>query len=159
MAAREPIAVQPTIACQNRRGFWLYKGPLCRRILDFFEESNWGVQLIARPGTQYSFHISGNRGYDSNRVSSLSIFHSYCVERHCMGTSTIMPCYDTERLKTKIHVGLRPRGINRMHQAQGQPWPGCRPVKLIPGINILWTDQVKEGLEQCWSSEPIRLLI
>ncbi len=25
-------------------------------------------------------HISGNRGYDSNRVHSLSIFHSYCIE-------------------------------------------------------------------------------
>ncbi len=90
-------------------------------ISDFFEGSDWGVQLIARPGTPYSFHISGNRGCDSNRVHSLSIFHSYCVERRCMGTSTITPCYDVERLKTKTHVGVRPRGVKRIHQAQAEP--------------------------------------
>ncbi len=75
-------------ARQNGQGVWLYK--LRNRISDFFERSYWGVQLIARPGTQYSFHISGNRGYDSNQVHSLSIFHSYYVEDVCMGTSTIM---------------------------------------------------------------------
>jgi len=68
-------------------------------LLRFLRRCDWGVQLIARPGTQY--HISGNQGYDSNRVPSLSIFHLYCVEDACMGTSTIMPCYDVERLNTK----------------------------------------------------------
>ncbi len=74
----------------------------------------------ARPGTQYSFHISGNRGYDSNQVRSLSIFHSYFVEEACMGTSTITPCYEVERLKTKTHVGVRPRVVKRIHQAQAE---------------------------------------
>ncbi len=100
-AVHKPMAMQPTIDRQNRRGILLYKRPLRHRISDFFERSDWGVQLIARPGTLYSFHISGDQGYDSNRVRSLSIFHSYCIERRCMGTSTIMPCYDMERLKTK----------------------------------------------------------
>ncbi len=66
VAAHVPMAMQPAIAHQNGRGVWVYKQPIRRRISDFFERSNWGVQLIARPGTQYSFHISGNRGYDSN---------------------------------------------------------------------------------------------
>ncbi len=79
------------------------------------------MQLIAWPGTQYSFHISGNRGYDSNRVRTLSIFHSYCVEDACIGTSTITRCYDVEQLKTKTHVGVKPRGVNRIHQAQAEP--------------------------------------
>ncbi len=100
-AVHKPMAMQPTIDHQNRRGILLYKRPLRHRISDFFEGSDWGVQLIARPGTLYSFHISGDQGYDSNRVRSLSIFNSYCIERRCMGTSTIMPCYDMERLKTK----------------------------------------------------------
>ncbi len=52
---REPMAMQPAIARQNRRGIWLYNQLLCHRISDFFEWSNWGVQPIARPGTQYSF--------------------------------------------------------------------------------------------------------
>ncbi len=30
---------------------------------------------------------------------------------------------------------------------------------LIPGIHIVWIDQVKKGLEQCWSCEPTILLI
>ncbi len=59
--------------------------------------------------------------------------------------------------------GIRPRGVNRIHQAQAEPWGSSIAYalsrKLIPGVHIVWTDQVKEGLEQCWSSEPIRLLI
>ncbi len=34
-----------------------------------------------------------------------------------MGTSSIMPCYDVERLETETHSG-----VNRVHQAQGEPW-------------------------------------
>ncbi len=80
-----------------------------------------------------------------------------------MGTSKIMPCYDRERFKTKTHVEVRPRGVNRIHQAQVEPsgssvaWVSSR--KLLLGVHIIWADQVKEGLEQCWPSEPIKLLI
>ncbi len=38
-----------------------------------------------------------------------------------MGTSPITPCYDVERLKTKTHVGVRPRGVNRIHQTLAEP--------------------------------------
>ncbi len=96
--------MQPAIARQNRRSIWLYKRPLRCHISDFFEGSDWGVQLIARPGTQYLFHISSNRDYDSNRVCFLSIIHSYCVKDACMGTSIITLCYDVERLKTKTQA-------------------------------------------------------
>ncbi len=65
---------------QNGRGVWLNKRPLRHRISDFFERSDLGVQLIARPGMQYKWNISGNRGYASNRVRSLSIFHLYSIE-------------------------------------------------------------------------------
>ncbi len=53
--------------------------------------------------------ISGNRGYDSILVCSLSREHLYCIERRCMGTSPITPCYDVERLETKTQVGLDQR--------------------------------------------------
>ena len=47
----------------------------------------------AFPHTQYSFRISGNRGYVRNRVRSLSILHSYCV----WGTNSTAPCQGRER--------------------------------------------------------------
>ncbi len=42
-------------ARQNGRCVWLYNQLPCHRISDFFEGSNRGVPLIARPGMQYSF--------------------------------------------------------------------------------------------------------
>ncbi len=53
--AREAMAMQPAIAHQNRRGVWLCNQLHCHRNSDFFEGSNRGMHLIARPGTQYSF--------------------------------------------------------------------------------------------------------
>ncbi len=42
-------------------------------------------------------HISGNRGYDSNRVHSPSIFHLYCIEyQRLYGNNPITLCYDVE---------------------------------------------------------------
>ncbi len=38
-AAREPMAMQPAIAHQNRRGVWLFKWPLRCRISDFFSSA------------------------------------------------------------------------------------------------------------------------
>ncbi len=79
----------------------------------------------------------------------------------CMGTTPITLCYDAERLETKTHV--RPRRVNRIHQAQGEPlgssvtWVSSR--KWYLASIYLWTDQAKEGLEQCWSSQPWRLLL
>ncbi len=52
--------------------------------------------------------------------------------RRCMGTSTITPCYDGERLKTQTHVGEDPGELIKYTKhrlsRQGHPWPGCRPV-------------------------------
>ncbi len=36
---REPIAMQPPIACQNGQSVWLYKWPLCHRISDFLSSA------------------------------------------------------------------------------------------------------------------------
>ncbi len=75
----------------------------------------------------------------------------------------MMPCNDVERLNNKTHVGVRPQGSqenstkHRLSHRSSVAWVSCR--KFIPGIHVLWIDQVKEGLEQCRSGEPIRLLI
>ncbi len=49
-----------------------------------------------------------------------------------MGTSSITPCYDLERLETKTHVGLSPGESTEYtkHRVslEGNPWPGYRPV-------------------------------
>ncbi len=61
-------------------------------------------------------HSSGNRGFDSN-PSTLPFDISLVLRRRRgMGTSTIMPCYEGERLKSKTH-----RGVNRIYQAQAEP--------------------------------------
>ncbi len=48
-----------------------------------------------------------------------------------MGTSSITPCYDVERLETKTHVGLVPgesiEYIKHRVSLEGHPWPGCCP--------------------------------
>ncbi len=66
---------------RNGRGIWLYKRSFRHRILRFTstEATTESCSYLARQSTQYSFRISGNRGYDSNRVRFLSILHSYCV--------------------------------------------------------------------------------
>ncbi len=49
-----------------------------------------------------------------------------------MGTSPITPCYDTERLETKAHVGLGSREsieyTKHRVSLEGHPWPGCLPI-------------------------------
>ncbi len=66
---------------RNGRGIWLYKRSFRHRILRFTstEATTESCSYLAWQSTQYLFRISGNRGYDSNRVRSLSILHSYCV--------------------------------------------------------------------------------
>ncbi len=58
--------------------------------------------------------------------------------------------------------GIRPRGVNRIHQAQVEPWGSSVAwvsSRVTPGIHIVVDRPSKEGLEQCWSSEPERLLL
>ncbi len=126
-AGCEPMAIQPAIACQNGRG--VSSLPHLR----FIPRSDWGMQLIARPEMQYSFHISGNRGYDSNRVSSLSIFHSYCVEdvtRTALKYNHVMVWRGTTQHQDSR--GSKTQGSQENTPSTGEPkghlWPGCCPV-------------------------------
>ncbi len=77
----EPMATIPARSRQNGWGIWLYKRLFHHRILRLTstEATIESCSYLARQSTQYSFHISGNRGYDCNQVRSLSILHSYCV--------------------------------------------------------------------------------
>ncbi len=76
---------------QTVRGVWLYKRSLRHRISDFFEASE-------------------SQGTEVTIVTFPFDIHLYCIEDACMRTSTITPCYDMERLQTKTHVGVRPKG-------------------------------------------------
>ncbi len=54
VVASEPMAMQPAIARQNGRGVWLYNQlPATASQISLKEVTS--VQLIARPGMQYSF--------------------------------------------------------------------------------------------------------
>ncbi len=48
------------------------------------EATTESCSRIARQSTQYSFCISGNRGYFSNQVRSLSILH-FVLRRKMLG--------------------------------------------------------------------------
>ncbi len=79
-----------------------------------------------------------------------------------MGTSPITPCYYMERFETKTYLGLGPgesiQYTKHRVSLEGHPWPGCHP-EVTPGVYIVFDRASKEGLEQCWSSEPERLLL
>ncbi len=83
--------------------------------------------------------------------------------RRCMGTSPITLCYDVERLEPKTHTGLDPgesvQYTKHRVSLEGHPCLGCRPIRIL-GVNIVnGQTKQKRGLEQCWSSEPGKLLL
>ncbi len=117
------------------------------------------MQLIAWPGTQYSFPY-----IREPRLQKYKIYFTRTTSRDAVWepVQSRHAC-DGEQLKTKTHMGVQPRGVKRIHQAQaelsGSSMALVSSRKLLPGVRIIWTGQVKEGLEQCWSREPIRLLV
>ncbi len=116
--------------------------------LRFLRRKQPSMQFIARPGTVliFSSHISENRGYESNRVQSLSIFHSYCKYGNQFNHAMLW-CGMTRNQDSR---GIRPRGVNRIHQAQGKPWGSSvawvSSRKWYLASKQLWTDQAKRGL-------------
>ncbi len=61
------------------------------------------------------------------------------------------------------HVGLDPgesiEYTKHRVSPEGHPWPGCQPVSDTWRTYSMDRPIKKEGLEKCWSSEPIRLLL
>ncbi len=86
------------------------------------------MQLIARPGTVL---IPISQGTEVTIVTEHVPFR-YFTRTISMGTSSITPCYDIERLETKTHVGLGPgesiEYSKHRVSLEGHPWLGCRPV-------------------------------
>ncbi len=87
------------------------------------------MQFIVTARNSTRSYISGNRGYEGNRVCYLSIFHSYCKYgnqfNHAMlwrGTTW-----------NQDSRGIRPRVVNRIHKAQGEPW----------GSSVAWVSSRK----------------
>ncbi len=97
----------------------------------------------------------GNWG--SNRVRSLSIFHS---RNQRLVWEPVQSRHTTRNQDSR---GIRPRGVNRIHQARGEPWGSS--VAWVLSRSGTWRPysygqtKQKKGLEQCWSSEPERLLL
>ncbi len=87
------------------------------------------MQFIARPGTVL---VPISQGIEVTKVTEYAPFR-YFTRTVSMGTSSITPCYDVERLETKTHVGLGPRVVNRIHKAQGEPW----------GSSVAWVSSRK----------------
>ncbi len=121
------MAMQPAIARQNGRGVWLYVCCLPPH-LRFLQRKQPSMQLIARPGTVF---VPISQETEVKIVNEYVPFQ-YFTHTVSMGTSSITPCYDVERLKTNTHVGLGPgesiEYTKHRMSLEGHPWPGCRPV-------------------------------
>ncbi len=77
-----------------------------------------------------------------------------------MGTSTITPCYVVGTTQNQDSRGSKTQGSQLNTTITG--WVIGSSMAWVSScklINVVWIDQMKEGLEQYWSSEPIRLLI
>ncbi len=85
------------------------------------------MQFIARPGTVL---VPISQGTEVTIVTEYAPFR-YFTRTVSMGTSSITPCYDVERLKTKTHMALGPgesiEYIKHRVSLEGHPWPGCHP--------------------------------
>ncbi len=157
MVASEPMAMQPAIARQNGRGVWLYNSPpatasqICSK-----EATKRAVHSTDRNSTRS--HISGSRGYESNQVCSLLIFYSYCKYGNQINHAVLW----RGMTRNQDSRGIRPRGVNRIYQAQGEPWGSSVAWVLSRKwflVSIqLWTDQAKRGLNNVGQVNPKRLL-
>ncbi len=153
----EPMAMQPAIARQNGRGVWLYNSPpatasqICSK-----EATKRAVHSTDRNSTRS--HISGSRGYESNQVRSLLIFYSYCKYGNQINHAVLW----RGTTRNQDSRGIRPRGVNRIYQAQGEPWGSSVAWVLSRKwflVSIqLWTDQAKRGLNNVGQVNPKRLL-
>ncbi len=131
--ASEPMAMQPAIACQNGRGVWLYN-PL----------PDTASQISSKEAAEHAAHSTARNAVliPISQGTEVTIATEYVPFRYftrtasiyidvSMGTSSIMPCYDVERLETKTHVGLGPgesiEYIKHRVSLEGHPWPGCCP--------------------------------
>ncbi len=150
----EPMAIQPAIACQNGRGGWLYNSPPASASqISSKEATEHAVYSTARNSTRS--HISGT---EVTKVTDYVPFR-YFTRTVSMGTSSITPCYDVERLETKTHVGLGPgESISAGWALRVTRGWGVVP-KVILGVHTIMDRPSKEGLEKCRSSEPKKIAI
>ncbi len=98
---------------RNGRGIWLYKRSFRHRILRFTstEATTESCSYLARQSTQYSFRISGNRGYDSNRVTALRWLSIWAI------SSTTIDVFGLQRLVlAHIILSLSMKPVNRIHR-------------------------------------------
>ncbi len=139
--ASKPMAMQPTIARQNGRA----SGYIVRCLpphLRFLRRKQPRMQFLAWPGTVLIPISQGTEVMIVTEYVLFSIFHLYCKYGNQFNHAVLWR--GTTRNQDSHRI--RPRGANRIYQAQGVSLEGHQ-----------WTDQAKEGLEQCWSSEPERL--
>ncbi len=112
------------------------------------------MQLIARPGTVL---IPISQGTEVTIVTEYVPFW-YFTHTVSLGTSSITPCYDVERLETKTHVGLGPgetiEYTKHRVSLEGHLWPGCRPVNGTWCPYICGQTKQKKGLNNVGQVNP-----
>ncbi len=112
------MAMQPTIARQNGRGLWLYSYIASLPQLRFLRRK--GLRRAAHCKARNTVLVPISQGTEVTIVRSLLIFHSYWV-----GDAVWEPVQSRRAMRGNdskpTYVGVRPRGANRIHQAQAEP--------------------------------------
>ncbi len=116
MVASEPMAMQPAIARQNRRGVWLYN-PLPAT----------ASQISSKEATERAAHSKrSTQGTEVTIVTEYIPFRYFTrtasrYRRKCVNQFNhgVLWRGTTQNQDSR---GIRPRGVNRIYQAQGEPW-------------------------------------
>ncbi len=142
----------PATARQNGRGVWLYNSPPGTAFqISSKEATERAVHSTARNSTRS--HISGEYSLLIFPYS-LSIFHSYCKYGNQFNNAVLW----RGTTRNQDSRGIRPRGVNRVHQAQGEPWGSL--VAWVPSWKWylasiqLWTDHKHQACVHQAQGEP-----
>ncbi len=152
------MAMQPAIAHQNGRGVWLYNSPPAT-----------ASQISSKEATKRAVHRMARNTVlipisQGNKVTKVT---EYIPFRYFTRTVKYGNQFNHAMLwrgttRNQDSRGIRPRWVNRVHQAQGEPW--WSPVAWVSTRKWylasiqLWTDQAKRGLNNAGQVKPKILL-
>ncbi len=121
--ASEPMAMQPTIARQNGRDVWLYNPLLAT-----------ASQISSKEATERAAHSTARNAVlvPISQGTEVTIVTEYVPLWYFTRTASRYRCkYGNQSnhavlwrgmTRNQDLRGIRPSGVNRIHQAQGEPW-------------------------------------
>ncbi len=121
--ASEPMAVQPAIARQNGRGVWLYNPLLATASQISLKEA---TVRVAHSTARNAVLVPISQG---TKVTIVTVYipfryftHTASRYWHKYGNQSNHSVLWRGTTRNQDSCGIRSRGVNRIHQVQGEPW-------------------------------------